>query len=126
MNLVARIPVLDAGKESKLLFKDGTEIEKVISCKLLDAHGEEVKDYLICNEAIIPGVYQRTIYRKGREESVKLGSLMLDIGTGHYFLKLENPMDRPAGVDLHLIIQPKESKCTKCQSADCQSTIAAA
>ncbi|WDS62152.1 hypothetical protein [Pseudomonas phage D6] len=126
MNPVARIPVLDTGKESRLLFTDGTVIEKVISCKLLDAHQQEVKDYLICNEAIIPGVYQRTIYHKGREESVKIGSLMLDIGTGHYFLKLENPMHRPAGVDLYLSIQPKESTCPTSSSESSQSTKAVA
>jgi hypothetical protein len=125
---VALIPVLDIGSDdSRTLFKDGTKIEKIICCKLLDAQGVETKDYFIANEALIPGVYQRTIYEKGPSESTKLGTLFIDLKAGVYTLRLSNPLHRPAGLDLHVTVQPtEESKCQNCPSAECQSMKAAA
>jgi hypothetical protein len=128
LNKVARIPLLDMGEATHALFKDGTKIEKIICCKLLDAHQEETKEYFIANEAIIPGVYQRTIYKKGPKESERIGALMIDIENGMYVLKLGNPMDRPAGIDFHITVQTttQESTCLNSQSEECQSTKAVA
>ncbi|MNC06864.1 hypothetical protein D3C75_543870 [compost metagenome] len=104
-----KIPVICMGAESKFLTKKTVQLDKIVSCVLVDAYGVQVKDYVVANEAPIPGLYQRTIYKKGLNESEKVGSLFVDTVTGSYTLKLLDPLHRPAGIDIKLTIQTKEA-----------------
>ncbi|QBJ02817.1 hypothetical protein MZD04_gp291 [Pseudomonas phage Psa21] len=130
MKQVVLIPVLDTGtNEQRKLFTDGTQIDAVHNCELLNAYLERFTDYFVVCDAIIPGVYQRTIYFKGPTASIQIGSLMVDLKTGLYTLKLSDPMARPAGLDIHLTVNtiPKESECrSKYPSEQCHSMKAVA
>jgi hypothetical protein len=106
---VVKIPVICMGAESKFLTKKTVQLEKIVSCQLVDAYGVQIKDYVVANEAPIPGLYQRTLYKKGPETSEKIGSLFVDQVTGSYTLKLLDPLARPAGIDIQLTIQTKEA-----------------
>lgn len=106
---IVTIPVICMGAESKFLTKRTVQLDKIVSCQLVNAHGEQIKDYVVANEAPIPGLYQRTIYKKGPQTSEKIGSLFVDQTTGSYTLKLLDPLARPAGVDIQLTIQTKEA-----------------
>jgi hypothetical protein len=109
---IVKIPVICMGAETRKLYATLESPIKVVGCRFLNVDEEHLKEYIAANEAPIPNVYQRTLYKKGPETSEKIGCLFVDLQTGVYTLKLNDPLARPAGVDIHLTIQetPKESQ----------------
>uniref|UniRef100_A0AB39CD90 Uncharacterized protein n=1 Tax=Pseudomonas phage RVTF4 TaxID=3236931 RepID=A0AB39CD90_9VIRU len=97
-----RIPVLP--REEQLTIPEDHNFE-ITHCTLVEVDGEVSKNFIAANEMQIPGIYQRTIYFKGRNESLRIGMLLVDLEQRLYSLKVDDPMSRPAGLDIQLTLK---------------------
>lgn len=102
MKMQVRIPVLTGN--SQIDIDRGSSITVTVA-ELLEIDDTRSTIYTLVNEASTERLYQRTIYRKGRNESQRIGVVMIDLPTGLYSLKVDDPLNRPAGLDLQLTLQ---------------------
>lgn len=102
MKMQVRIPVMTGN--SQIDIDRGSEITVTVA-ELLEVDDTRSTVYTLVNEASTKNLYQRTIYRKGRTDSKRIGVVMIDLPTGLYSLKVDDLLDRPAGLDLQLTLQ---------------------
>lgn len=97
-----RLPVI--ANEGKLQTPDDMDFE-IQQFTLMEIDDTVSTQYFATNEMAVPNLYQRTIYRKGRTESARVGMLLVDLQQGRYSLKVDDPLTRPAGLDIQLTLK---------------------
>ena len=97
-----RLPVLPT--DGKLNIPADQNFE-VVTCIPVDVNGDRSTQYTVVNEASLPNLFQRTIYLKGRTASARIGTFLLDTVEGVYTLKVDDVLNRPAGLDLQLTLK---------------------
>lgn len=96
------IPVIP--NEGRLNIPKGMEFT-IQNCAAVDVDRNVSRQFIVVNEMAVPNIFQRTIYFKGAKESLRIGMLLVDLQEGLYSLKVDNPMSRPAGLDIQLTLQ---------------------
>lgn len=103
---IIQLPILPG--EGTFNIPKGFRVSQVLTSELT-VNGVTTKEFFTHAEmAEHPQFYQRSIFFKGKEESLRIASLLVCFATNGWLLKMPNPMNRPAGLDIQLTLKFKE------------------